>query len=93
MDFEFDWQPDKAASNLKKHKVSFEEASTCVLDPLALTFPDGKHSDGEYRFLTFGRSTNGRLLIVSHTELGSNGIRIISARKADRNERNIYEEG
>ena len=92
MDFEYDWHPDKAAANLKKHKISFQEASTCFRDPLAVTFPDGEHSDGESRFLTFGESVSGRVLIVSHTESELHGIRIISARKADRNERKIYEE-
>ena len=93
MDFEYDWLPHKAASNLKKHKISFQEASTCFRDPLAVTFPDGMHSDGEFRWLTFGESSAGRILLVSHTETGSHRIHIISARKADRKERKIYEEG
>ncbi len=93
MDFEFDWGPLKATSNLRKHNISFQEASTCFHDLLAVTFPDGKHSDGEFRFLTFGQSAAGRILLVSHTETGLNGVHIISARKADRKERKIYEEG
>ena len=93
MDFEFDWGPKKAAANLRKHKISFEEASTCFRDPLAVTFPDGKHSDGEMRYLTFGHAAARRILLISHTETGLRGIHIISARKADRNERKIYEEG
>ena len=93
MDFEFDWDPKKAAANLRKHKTSFAEASTCFHDPLAVTFPDGKHSDEEMRYLTFGHSAAGRILLISHTETGARGIKIISARKADRNERKIYEEG
>ena len=93
MDFEYDWLPQKAAANLKKHNVSFPEASTCFDDPLAVTIPDGKHSDGEFRWLTIGRSATGRLLLVSHTDFGLHGTRIISARKTDRTERRVYEEG
>ena len=93
MDFEFDWDPHKAATNLKKHGVSFHEASTGISDVFAVTQPDGQHSNGERRYLTFGYSAAGRILIVSHTEIGEYGIHIISARKADREERKIYEEG
>ena len=89
---EFDWDPDKAARNLSKHRVAFSEAATVFGDPLAITFHDPGHSDNEDRYLTFGHSTDGRLLIVSHTDRGDRN-RIISARVATRRERKIYEEG
>ena len=89
---DFEWDPDKAARNLAKHRVAFSEAATVFGDPLAITFFDPGHSDGEDRYLTFGYSTEGRLLVVSHTDRG-NRNRIISARVATRRERRIYEEG
>ena len=89
---DFEWDPDKAARNLAKHRVAFSEAVTVFGDPLAITFFDPGHSDGEDRYLTFGYSTEGRLLVVSHTDRG-NRNRIISARVATRRERKIYEEG
>ena len=89
---DFEWDPDKAARNLAKHRVAFSEAVTVFGDPLAITFFDPGHSDGEDRYLTFGYSTEGRLLVVSHTDRG-NRNRIISARVATRRERRIYEEG
>jgi uncharacterized protein len=64
----FDWDPDKAAENLRRHRVSFEEAATVFRDPLSRTFPDPEHSEGEERYLDIGRSERGRLLIVSYTE-------------------------
>jgi uncharacterized protein len=87
----FEWDPKKAAANLKKHGVSFHEAATVFGDPLAVTFDDPDHAD-ETRYLTFGLSNNQRLLVVAHTSR-SNVIRIISARTATKNERKIYEEG
>jgi uncharacterized DUF497 family protein len=84
--------PEKAASNARKHGVSFEEASTALRDTLAVTGSDPDHSLGEYRFVTFGVSNDGGLLVVSHTE-ESEVIRIVSARPATRQERRIYEEG
>jgi uncharacterized protein len=90
--FDFDWDPAKAAANLKKHQVSFTEAGTVFYDPLAVTYPDGRHSHGEFRFLTFGVSDRGQLLVVSHVEASSR-LRIISARRVTREERRIYEEG
>jgi uncharacterized DUF497 family protein len=87
----FEWDEAKARSNLAKHGVSFEEAASVFGDPLALTFPDPDHSLGEKRWLTFGVSQSGRLLVVAHTERGR-AIRIISARKATRHERGIYEQ-
>jgi uncharacterized DUF497 family protein len=89
---QFAWDPKKAASNLRDHKVTFEEASSVFGDPLAVTFDDPDHSEGETRLLTFGLSEQGRLLVVSHTERRG-VLRIISARRASRAERNIYEEG
>ena len=92
MVFEFSWDDRKAAANLRKHGVPFHEASTVFDDPLAITYPDSEHSTGESRYVTFGLSSSGRILVVSHSEINS-GIRIISARKTDRAERKIYEQG
>lgn len=86
------WDPRKAAANLKKHSVSFEEASTVFSDRLALTGADPDHSVGQARWITFGESVRGRLLVVAHTEEGDI-IRIISARAATRREKRLYEEG
>ena len=92
MVFEFSWDDRKAAANLRKHRVPFHEASTVFDDPLAITYPDSEHSMGEQRYVTFGLSSSGRVLVVSHGEISS-GVRIISARKTDRAERKIYEQG
>jgi len=89
---EVTWDPRKAAPNHRKHKVSFEEASTMLADPLAITGADPDHSVGEIRWVTFGLSNRQRLLAVSHTE-ARDIIRIISARAATRPERRLYEEG
>lgn len=89
---QFEWDPAKAAENLAKHGVSFEEAATVFRDTLSATGTDPDHSVGEERFVTFGVSTSGRLLLVAHTEHGGI-IRIISARLATAGERMIYEEG
>ena len=88
----FAWDETKAAANLAKHGVSFEEAATVFGDPMALTFDDPDHSGGEHRFLTFGRSERSRVLLVVNAER-SRTIRIISARKATKHERGIYEQG
>lgn len=87
----FEWDPAKARQNLQKHGVSFEEASSVFYDPLAVTGVDPDHSEGEERLITFGMSSQGRLLVVSQTERGE-AIRIISARVATQSERRIYEE-
>lgn len=87
----FEWDSTKATGNLRKHKVSFEEASSVFYDPLALSGDDPDHSEGEERLITFGISSTGRLLVVSHAQRGE-AIRIISARLATRRERQIYEE-
>jgi uncharacterized DUF497 family protein len=89
---QFEWNPDKANSNLKKHGVSFNEASTVFNDPLSVTFPDPDHSFGEERYVIIGLSSANRILIVSHTDR-VNRVRIISAREATRNERRFYEDG
>jgi hypothetical protein len=88
----FEWDASKAARNLRKHQVSFQEASSVFYDPLAVTGDDPDHSEGEERWVTFGMSSAGQLLVVSHTERGE-VIRIISARIATQSERPIYEEG
>jgi len=91
MALNFEWDADKAKSNLAKHRISFEEASTVFGDPRSLTIPDPVHSESENRFITLGTSHRGKLLVVVHTERGDN-IRIISARVASRRERRNYEE-
>lgn len=88
---EFEWDPDKAESNEKKHAVVFSEAATVFGDPLSITLPDPDHSIGEERFITIGLSRFGNLLIVSHADRGD-CIRIISARGVTRRERVFYEE-
>ena len=90
MSLEFEWDEDKAKTNLNKHGVTFEEASSVFGDPLAVTFPDPDHSEDEDRELTIGYSDNDRLLIVSHTRRGDN-IRLINARRAAKSERDVYE--
>jgi hypothetical protein len=86
-----EWDPVKAEINLKKHQVSFEEASTVFDDPLFITFLDVEHSDDEERYITLGLSQRNRLLLIAHTDR-EEIIRIISARKATKNERRFYEE-
>ncbi|MGA9349750.1 MAG: BrnT family toxin [Anaerolineae bacterium] len=93
MDLKFEWDRDKAASNLKKHKVSFEEASTVFDDPFAVIFDDEDHSLEEHREIIIGHSIKRRLLLVFFTEVAENNVvRIFSARKAIRKERKDYEE-
>ena len=88
----FEWETAKAASNMRKHGVSFDEAGSVFLDQLAVSGPDPDHSVGESRYITFGMSSLRRLLAVSHT-YRPGAIRIISARRVTRAERKIYEEG
>ena len=90
--FKFEWNAQKAASNLRKHGVSFDEAVSVFADALALTFTDTDHYESEDRSRTYGVSGKGRLLVVVHTERREN-VRIISGRKATRYEKNIYEQG
>lgn len=88
----FEWDKNKARLNLSKHGVSFEEASTVFNDPLSITFPDPDHSIGEERYVMIGISSLVQLLVIAHTDRG-NTIRLISARKATRQEKKFYEQG
>ena len=90
MGLRFSWNAEKAAANLAKHGVSFEEASTVFGDPLSATVFDPDHSDTESRFVILGQSFEGNLIVVVHSELGDS-IRIISARPATRREKATYE--
>jgi uncharacterized DUF497 family protein len=90
-DLQFTWDPGKAAANLRKHGVAFEDASTVFRNPLAKVLPDPTHSEEEQRSLIFGHSAGGRLLLVVFTETEER-IRIISARDASARERREYEE-
>lgn len=85
----FEWEEAKAAANLRKHKVSFEEALTVFEDDLSLTGRNPDHSVGEHRFVAFGLSARNRVLLAAHTENGGR-IRIISARPATPAERKIH---
>lgn len=87
----YEWDPAKAAANLRKHGVSFAEAASVFLDPMALTFDDPDHSDEEDREITIGVSTKQRVLFESHCVRGDR-IRIISARKVTQRERKRYAE-
>ena len=87
----FQWDPIKARANIRKHAISFEEASSAFGDPLSITIPDPDHSRGEKRYILVGETINSRLVIVSHTEKRDT-IRIISARSATRRERFFYEQ-
>lgn len=88
----FEWDPAKAAANVPKHGVSFDEASTVFGDVLSVSGRDLEHSAGEVRYVTLGLSSEGRILVVCHTDR-RNIIRIFSARPATRKEKKIYEEG
>ena len=91
MEYNFEWDPRKAESNLKKHGVSFEEAVTAFGDPLSMNMLDPDHSEREQRFVVLGTSVRLRALVVSYTERPPR-TRIISARLATRPERHQYEE-
>ncbi len=88
---EYEWDENKAAANLSKHGISFEEAKTVFDDTLYVDFYDPDHSFEEHRFILLGESTQGRLLFVSYRER-NNGIRLISAREATLSERKAYEQ-
>ena len=88
---EFERDENKSTTNLSKHGISFDEAKTIFDDPLYIDFYDPDHSDNEQRFIIFGTSERGRLLMVSYTERGDR-IHLISARKATPTERESYEE-
>ena len=87
----YEWDPKKAKANLRQHGVSFDQAASVFLDPLAATFPDPDHSGEEFREITIGRSASQRVVFLSHTRRGDR-TRLISARKATRRERKQYEE-
>ena len=86
----FEWDPAKAAVNKQKHGISFEEALTCFSDPLALLLEDRRHAE---RLVLIGVSTHSRVIFTVYAELDDDGVRIISARRATREERRTYEEG
>ncbi|MDP2210141.1 MAG: BrnT family toxin [Candidatus Aquicultor sp.] len=92
MKLNFEWDEEKAKANLKKHRVSFDEATTVFIDPFSITVPDPDRSVDEQRYIDLGSSDKCRVLVVVYTERGSN-IRIISCRKAASSERKLYEEG
>ena len=89
---QFEWDPRKAAANVKRRRITFDEAASVLDDPLSTTYPDEAHSEEETRFLTIGASQRGRVLVVAHTERNDT-IRIISARRTTRREREFYEQG
>ena len=92
----FRWDSQKAQSNLRKHRVSFDEAKTCFNDPLLVTYPDELHSQSEERWISIGISNQHRVLLTVHTETETSEeeivIRIISSRKATTKERQAYEQ-
>jgi hypothetical protein len=88
----YEWDPKKATENLKKHRVSFDEAKTVFTDPFALTFDDPEHSVGEQRFITIGTSEKQRIVFLSHADRGDDHVRIISARSATSTEAHDYQE-
>jgi uncharacterized protein len=88
----FEWDPEKAERNHRKHGVSLPEGSTVFRDPLAITLHDIVHSGEEQRYLLIGTSSSGRVLVVVHTERGRR-IRLISARPATAHEKRAYEQG
>jgi uncharacterized DUF497 family protein len=90
--YECKWDPKKAVANLRKHGVSFVEASSVLDDVLSVTVIDRDHSESEARYLTIGMARSGRLLVVGHTERSGN-VRIFSARLASKSERRLYESG
>ena len=97
MRYDFEWNVRKAAANLRKHKISFDRATTIFRDPNLLSIPDEEHSDSEERWITMGLDETGDLLVLSHkfetvSQMESK-VRIISARRATKQEAQQYEEG
>jgi len=96
MQYNFEWDPVKAKSNIKKHRISFEEASEVFLDPLQLSMPDVDHSEQEERWITLGNTKAHKLRLVVHTFIAYHQdqvtVRIISARPATRHEQTQYED-
>ena len=88
----YEWDPKKADENLKRHKISFDEATSVFTDPFALTFDDPEHSLGEQRYITIGTSSTRRILFLSHADRGEDHVRIISARSATPTEAHAYQE-
>ena len=88
----YEWDPKKAAENRRKHGLTFDDATTVFLDPLAITFDDPVHSLEGHRFITIGMTTNQRLVFVAHLEVDDDRIRIISARETTRRESYDYQE-
>jgi uncharacterized DUF497 family protein len=88
---EFEWDPEKAEQNLKKHGISFDEASTTFEDPLANVYLDPDHSESECRYVMVGMSSSGKTIVISFVERDDR-VRIMSARVATRKERRTYEE-
>jgi uncharacterized DUF497 family protein len=86
----FEWDSAKAVENLRKHGVSFPEASTVFADPLSWTYPDPDHSDREERSVTIGVSVRGVVLVIGHTD-EEEAIRIITARRVTNQERRFYD--
>ena len=97
MRYDFEWDPKKAKSNLRKHKVGFERATTIFRDPNLLSIPDRDHSEEEERWITIALDESGTVLVTVHTfeshTTNDARIRMISARKATKRERVQYEEG
>ena len=93
----FEWDPVKAATNLRKHRIEFDLAATVFEDPLSTSIRDEGRGRIEERWITMGEARNGQLLVVVHTDRRTHGgefsVRIISARRATRNERRQYESG
>ena len=94
--YNFEWDHEKAKTNKKKHKISFEQSATIFKDPRAITIYDSDHSGKEERWITLGLSSNGILLVVNHTyeqiDIKTAIIRIISSRKATKHEQKQYKE-
>lgn len=88
----YEWDPAKAAANRRKHRVTFDEATTVFRDPLALTFDDPDHSLEERRFVTIGVSARQRVLFIAHADRRVDRVRIISARRATPGEAHAYQE-
>jgi uncharacterized DUF497 family protein len=88
----YEWDPAKAAANRRKHRVTFDEASSVFRDPFAITFDDPDHSLDERRFITIGVSSRQRILFVAHIDRRADRVRLISARRATPSEANVYQE-
>ena len=97
MRYDFEWDTKKANANNRKHKVTFERSTTAFRDPNLFSIPDVEHSESEERWVTMGLDENGILLVISHRfeslEVDASRIRIISARKATKTEKEQYEKG